>query len=280
MRRILILAACAIVLAACNKDESTFESSVIPIERVCEFRPAPGQFINEGYDATTMEEACAYVQERLSKQQYVSLGGFGGYVVLALKEPLENRGSSGLMIRANATETSNEPAVVWVMEDTNQNNQPDEVWYELRGSESGKAETRQNYAVTYINGDPIRWVDSEGAEGEIAQNEYHEQRYFPAWLEESYTLYGTRLQSKNYDSSGEGTMWVNPPFGWGYVDNYEPSTAPYTAHAISNAMDSKGNAVHLKSVRFVKIQCAIHATSGWLGETSTELNDLYGYQDL
>ena len=32
---------------------------------VVEFLPAPGQFVNEGYTATTMAEACAYAQERL-----------------------------------------------------------------------------------------------------------------------------------------------------------------------------------------------------------------------
>jgi hypothetical protein len=46
---------------------------------------------------------------------------------------------------------------------------------------------------------------------------------------------------------------------------------------ISNAVDSLGNAVTLKSIRFIKIQTAVFQQAGWLNEVSTEVR---GARDL
>jgi len=40
---------------------------------------------------------------------------------------------------------------------------------------------------------------------------------------------------------------------------------------ISNAVDCTGESVELDFIDFVKIQCAVQAKSGWLGELSTEV---------
>ncbi|MBO7330972.1 MAG: cell surface protein, partial [Alistipes sp.] len=49
--------------------------------RVFEYTPAPGQFINEdksGFKGEqTASEAAAYALQRLNAEKYVSLGGFG-----------------------------------------------------------------------------------------------------------------------------------------------------------------------------------------------------------
>ena len=52
-----LMAIAATLLASCNKDE---EETEIQGFKVLEYRPAPGQFINEGFDCQTMEEANAY----------------------------------------------------------------------------------------------------------------------------------------------------------------------------------------------------------------------------
>ena len=46
-----LMAIAATLLASCNKDE---EETEIQGFKVLEYRPAPGQFINEGFDCQTM----------------------------------------------------------------------------------------------------------------------------------------------------------------------------------------------------------------------------------
>lgn len=84
------------------------------------------------------------------------------------------------------------------MQDINGNGQPDDEWYELKGSETGIDGTIQDYEVTYYRPAPrahTPWVDSEGNSGSVDMNAYHGQEYYyPNWIkEDSYTLYGTRL---------------------------------------------------------------------------------------
>lgn len=61
--------------------------------------------------------------------------------------------------------------MVWVMQDVNGNGEPDDEWYELRGSETGKEGTVSGYAVTYYRpagkGMDVQWTDSEGHSGTI-----------------------------------------------------------------------------------------------------------------
>ncbi|WP_337772822.1 PKD-like domain-containing protein, partial [Alistipes sp.] len=106
-------------------------------DRVLEFLPAPGQFVNEkdmaGYTGQkTFEEARLYAENRLKKGEFVSLGNFGGYVILAFDHSVENKGGYDFSIPGNQFEGSNEPGVVWVMQDVNGNGKPDDEWYELR----------------------------------------------------------------------------------------------------------------------------------------------------
>ena len=52
-------------------------TSSASMNKVYEFLPAPGQFVNENYTVTTMAEACTYAEERINQTAYVSLGGIG-----------------------------------------------------------------------------------------------------------------------------------------------------------------------------------------------------------
>ena len=149
---------------------------------VVEYLPAPGQFVNEGYAATTMAEACAYAQARLDNHYFVSLGGFGGYIVVRFVEPVPNSGDYDFGIYSNAFKTSSEPGVVWVSQDLNANGLADDEWFELYGSESEAESTIRNYSVTYSRTDDattIAWRDSAGESGIIERNAAHTQDYFP-----------------------------------------------------------------------------------------------------
>lgn len=131
--------------------------------KVYEFIPAPGQFVNEtntaGYTGTesTQEAAIAYAENRLATTSYVSLGGWGGYIVVGFDHSIENKGGYDFSIIGNAFEGSSEPGIVWVMQDVNGNQLPDDEWYELKGSEYGKNGTIQDYAVTYYRPGGAKW---------------------------------------------------------------------------------------------------------------------------
>ena len=260
--------------------------------KVFEYTPAPGQFINElktgGFDAShnNPEAAITYAEGRLSEGKWISLGGFGGYVVVGFDHSIDNNRSYNLGVVGNAFDGSSEPGIVWVMQDENGNGYPDDTWYELAGSETGKFETYRDYAVTYYRpsgiGMPVQWTDNYGNNGEIDYlAQYHDQDYYyPLWIgDDSYTLKGTRLEARNYDQSGNGTYWVQPHYDWGYVDNFSPTDFNSSDKAnffkISNAIDFEGNPVNLSHIDFVKVQCAVNAKSGWLGELSTEVCGFY-----
>lgn len=263
--------------------------------KVFEYTPAPGQFINElktgGFDAShvTPEAAISYAESRLSEGNWVSLGGFGGYVIVGFDHSIDNSRTYDLGIVSNAFDGSSEPGIVWVMQDENGNGYPDDTWYELAGSETGKFETYRDYAVTYYRPSapkmPVQWTDNYGNNGEIdyLQQFHNQDYYYPLWIgTDSYTLTGTRLEARNYDQSGNGSYWIQPHYDWGYADNFSPSDFNSENKAnlfrISNAIDFEGNPINLSHIDFVKVQCAVNSKSGWLGELSTEVCGFYDYR--
>jgi len=290
-------------LAACNKDETIIEGPTIcpPAYSVTvyEYRPAPGQFINEqpiaGFTGaeTTAEAAVAYAQARLDGHKFVSLGAFGGYIVVGFGVSVPNSGGYDFAIEGNAFDSasgsSNEPGIVWVMPDTNGNGQPDDTWYELRGSETDSPETKRNYSVTYYRpsgaGQPVAWSDSDGKSGTIERIAEHKQdSYYPAWISaDSYTLSGTRLASKSRQDPTTG-HWENEPFAWGYADNAGSDALGSAAPAgsgrsigfkIANAIRDDGSPAGLESIDFIKVQTGIQQQCGPLGELSTEVLGFY-----
>lgn len=256
-------------------------------DRVYEFLPAPGQFVNENYTATTMEEAVQYAEGRLEAQQYVSLGGFGGYIVIGFDHSVENSGSYDFQIIGNSFDGSSEPGIVWVMQDENGNGLPDDTWYELKGSEYGKPETISDYEVTYYRPSapqmPVQWTDNFGNSGEIDYlAAFHRQDYYyPAWVEDdTYVLKGTRLEPRTEMITEN--YWVNNEYEWGYADNFSPidrltDDDNYNAGAnanhfrISDAVTFDGQPANLGYIDFIKVVTGVNVKAGWLGENSTEV---------
>ena len=291
--RVLFIGLFAAITSSCIIDDDYSTPSTNSL-KVYEYTPAPGQFINNleascGFDGTQTlpESAVAYAQNRLDNNRYVSLGAFGGYIVVGFDHKVTNYPQHDFEILCNAFDGSSEPGVVWVMQDENNNGLPDDTWYELAGSETGKEGTIQNYAVTYFRPtdakSAVHWSDNLGNSGEISYlvgGKHSGDTYFPQWIEgESYTLTGTRLQARNYNN---GNTWVNPCYDWGYADNQ--SLEDFSAKGksnrfdISNAIDAKGESVNLGHINFVKVQCAVNAVSGSLGEISTEVCGIYDYK--
>ena len=266
--------------------------------KVLEWMPAPGQFIGETSsvggmtdDILTHDQACRWAEQRLAANHFVSLGAWGGYLVMALDGSISNSGAGyDFAIMGNAIPTSNEPGIVRVMQDVNGNGLPDDEWYELRGSDFDGAGVDRNYRATYYrpagSGMAVQWNDSRGASGVIDYigGTHSQPSYYPAWFASNiYTIYGCRLPARNSQNPVTG-FWTNEPFAWGYVDNLgsdllqggdtESGMGQWVGFKISNAVLPNGTPVSLSHIDFIMVQTAVMAGSGRLGELSTEVAGL------
>lgn len=234
-----------------------------------EYHPAPGQFINKSEgDLASAKSVLA------GKTGLVSLGAFGGYIVLGFEKPVVNKDGDDFVIYNNAFADFAEPGVVWVMEDSNANGLPDDTWYELKGSEYGKSGYIRNYSVTYTKPNPLQaeipWKDNLGKSGTVKVNHFNKQSYFPLWANvDEYTLTGTLLPSIQINLE---SVLNSTAFEKGYADN----AIGKDSFDIADAIDEKGNSVILKNIKFIKVQTGILADLKSLGELSTEIKGVEG----
>ena len=286
------LVAALLVVGGCMSFEGGEGSSedATPKEleyEVLEFLPAPGQFVNEGYSATTMVEACAYAEGRFRNRYFVSLGGFGGYIVVRFKTPILNsEGDYDFGIYGYFHKGNSEPGIVWVSQDANGNGLADDEWFELYGSESDKETTKHNYSITYSRTDDnaqIVWRDSEGVSGTIERNSFHSQDYYPAWVvANEYTLTGTLLPD-NSEWSEKNREWVLHAFEWGYADSFSEidiTTDNANRFRISDAHTASGEPANLAHIDFIKVQSATNVIHPAIGEVSTEVSGFVSYNSV
>lgn len=275
---------------------------------VLEWCPAPGQFIGDTSAGggmtegiTTLQAANRWALERISADEFVSLGAFGGYIIVGFDHSIPARSATyDFSIRGNAylnamtgSGGSNEPGIIYVMQDVNGNGLPDDEWYELSASESGLSTTWHDYAVTYFrpagSAMNVQWTDSHGVIGVVPyMASFHRQPcYYPAWIPaDCYTLRGTRLATRIQQDPTTG-MWNSLPYPWGYADNmgsdlltdndvYSPG-GQVNGFSISRAMLPDGTPIDLKYIDFIKVQTGVCASMSILGELSTEVA---GFTDL
>ena len=283
------------------------------ITRVFEYTPVPGQFINTlpKWDADDTPDSLALKAEKAianNNKGMISLGGYGGYVVLGFDHTIVNTPDScDFKVFGNAFWSASnpnssaskrggscEPGIVMVSVDANKNGLPDDEWYELAGSEYSSTSTIKNYKITYYKPDPnktptpnnsyayltdttyIRWKTNGYGNGYLYKNSFHTQSYWPQWLGDSIVFEGTKLANNYVDESGVGTYYVQYSYPWGYADN-APNTDPMSNMDIAWAIDKNGNKVNLAGIDFIKIYTGVNQYCGWLGETSTEV---MGVEDL
>lgn len=266
--------------------------------QVFSYIPAPGQFVGESEELQAADEqaAIAWAQKTLEKRNYVSLGSFGGFMVVGFDHSVGGQGAEyDFAIEGNSFiakhGASNEPGIVWVMQDVNGNGLPDDVWYELKASEYDRPTSKRNYGVTYYRpsapAQDVVWVDMEGTRGKIDYvKAYHSQPYYyPLWIDaDSYTLYGSFIADRCYFDP-ETNLWQSPPYDWGYADNVGSDTpqgieGQCTGFRIANAVMADGTPVSLEYIDFVKIQAAVQSKMGTLGEMSTEVLGVKDYTIL
>lgn len=292
-----------------NKDEDDV-TELRAVDRILEYMPAPGHQVN-GYsvvgdfirDGATMQEACDSVMRHFERQWMVSLGAQGGYVVAAFDQPIENghfgQGPShicndyDLVVRGNPYSYQSEPGIVWVMEDTNGDGQPNDTWYELAGSEYGTDNHTTGYAITYRrptgSRQDILWTDNQGGSDIVPyMSSWNEHpSYWQDWVGtttmqdaggtfEGRTYEGSRLKD-THSYNAQAGMSMMPPFAWGYADNGGSDCKQSRIHLrLDNAVRADGTAANLSRIHFVKIQTAQTGYTPNLGEISTEVYGIWG----
>lgn len=282
------------------------------ISKVYEFVPAPGQFINSGNsfnDATCLigqggSEGNSQVP---ATANMISLGTFGGYVVVGFDQPIKNDPRNpygvdfsigGNAFKADAKGYWSEPGAVMVMRDDNGNGEPDDTWYELAGSDYWWKTTRRNVTFTYedpgyLSRFSVPYSTSDGFNKALTTNMFHQQPYFPQpenypdvkLVDGKYSVTGTHIKGV-YDRRTPSYIESYRPFGFGYCDNHATNgdistpSNPYYADEngevrdgfdISWAVDKDGKYVDLDEIHFVKIYNCVSEICGWLGESSTEV---------
>ena len=270
-----------------TEDSTTTDEEQILITKVFDYCPAPGQFVNV-YPSYTNGDTQETMNQKVfdaigyDHRGLVSLGGFGGYVVVGFNRSILNGEGVDFRVLGNAFEGNSEPGVVSVMADENGNGLPDDTWYEIAGSEY--ARSVQNYSITYhatpkdhqrvSNGESwcydsehILWTDNEGQTGYVVQNIYHKQNYFPQWIpKDSITFTATKLHDNVALVNG---VFTSTAFAWGYADNV-PNSNTAACFDIDWAVDTNGNPINLPKVDFIRVHTATHQQNGQIGEASTE----------
>ena len=304
-----------VVVNVKGKDEPLEHQSPY-ITKVLEYLPAVGQFTNElpkYVKGDTQEDMNRKALDAIGHNNLgiISLGGFGGYVIVGFDHTIRNvAGKRDFRVLGNAFDAaadasagSSEPGVIMVSYDENKNGKADDAWYEIAGSAHRDASQEpwiakaqaagndvnlyRNYEITYHRpevepkegdyAEYIRWEDNQGNQGFKAKNAYHNQPYYPLWVkEDQLTFKGTCLPQNGIDESGEGTCFVCFRFGFGYADN-DLNTSDGSTIDIDWAMTSDGRKVHLPGIDFIKIYSGVNQENGWIGECSTEVT---GVEDL
>lgn len=268
--------------------DSTYATKMI------ECLPAPGQFV--GSLTVPNETYCVGEDGGM-----VSLGGFGGYIVLEFAKPIVNDPHNpygvdftihGNSFTANLYGVWTEPGAVMVMKDENHNGIPDDTWYELAGSDYYLSTTKKNISMTYYNPHYIKrhtiaYSVSDGTAGAMRTNQFHQQSYFPGDYDfncdrDSITYTGNLIQgcidlsTPNYIENYRAQLF-------GYCDNKgakrDEVRNPYTSTDVNGgdgfdldwAVDKDGNYVQLDTIHWVKIYTSLNQDGGWLGELSTEV---------
>lgn len=258
------------------------------MNKVYEFVPAPGQFVNtlpEWEEGDNAEAMCSKALDLMRGGAFVSLGSYGGYVTVGFETTIVNvDGKRDIYIQGNTFNGAAEPGVVMVSYDINGNGLPDDEWFEIAGSEYKNSVL--NYEITYrrpgsSDGD-IEWTDNQGGSGKVLKNQFHSQPYWPQWLsdEETLSFRGTRLpDNATNQGTDDAPYYVLEAFEYGYADN-QPNLASGEHNDAAKididwAVDANGNPVKMPGVDFVRIYTGVNQYNGWIGECSTEVGCIY-----
>ncbi|SFH82676.1 Prenyltransferase and squalene oxidase repeat-containing protein [Tindallia magadiensis] len=264
--------------------------------KVVDFKPAPGQFTNTNWtDASRL---------RSVPDAGISLGAFGGYVIVEFEEPVKNdpRNPYGMdfTVFGNPFEIAGQPNIYnqepGIVEVSNSLEGP---WYVLAGSEHYQEDTYHDYRVTYTNpkkeeATNVPWQDNKGNQGHVKRTIYNNPMYpdaeaFPNINQDQYTLTGVSILN---DLAGTEVGTRAYQVGFGYADSTPtasgadfqgPPNNPYRlgiqgyggdAMDLRWAVDQQGNPVKVDEIRYVKVYTGVMKHAGSFGEISTEITGI------
>jgi hypothetical protein len=196
-----------------------------------------------------------------------SLGTAPGYEMWPIPST-----TSKITIQGNGFEGWNEPGIVWVQDDENGNNIPDEMWYEVIGGGemyNGKPNTTRRFAIkhfaydgsTNVNeyGQPVGktfWVDNQGRCGVMITGWPDHWGVDPAangvWVMYTGTILSLIPENKS-----------------GYVDCY--NAGQIITVEKSKAVRADGSTANIGNIRFVKVQTGFFSYGHAFGDHSTEI---------
>lgn len=294
---LILILSVGVAFVSCNSDgdDEPLNPGTPSTHRVTlsavDYRPAPGQFVNEmpRYDdGDTPESMNAKALELLNRGSLVSLGALGGEITLTLAEPIfhdANReadfrilGNSYITgVIGDITYGSSEPGIVWVMMDANGNGLPDDTWYRFVGDMSDQIDY---FTITYtpaVNPTSQAWVDwstDTGQRGSLTCNTaYHAHSYFPMWLYDDvdnarFTVSAYALPPNGFLESSSG-LYRQICYR-GFADSF-PNNDPRSAFSLQDAVDINGRPANINRIDFIRITTAVIDSNGPLGEASTEI---------
>ena len=261
------------------------------VNKVYEYMPAPGHQVN-GYTivgdfihgGASMEEACDKVLEHWKKMWSVSMGAQGGYVIAGFDHSVENSGGYDLVVKGNPFSYQSEPGIIWVSQDVNGDGLPNDLWYELAGSEYGTENSTMEYAITYYKPQHPQshtaWKDCFGDTGIVPYMSLWNTHayYWQDWVGGTeHTYFGTRLKD-THTYEGGYTMGYADNQGSDYFKNMDfDDINAMGYYKISNAKTWDGKDAHLQYIDFVKVQTAQTGYSPNLGDISTEVYGIWDY---
>lgn len=292
------------------------------ITKVLDFMPAAGQFTNQLplYEAGDTQEI---MNEKVLKaignnqRSMISLGGFGGYVVVGFDHTIENvPGKRDFRVLGNAFDAADnpdpdapqggscEPGVIRVAYDANKNGVPDEDgWYEIAGSAHEDPTQEWWYEKAKKAGNDVNtWFDYEITyyRPEKEPESAEEWETYIRW-EDNQGNAGYKVKNQHHTQSYyplwaggqitfQGTCLPQNGIDESGTGEYyalyrfrygyadnEVNTREESAIDIDWAVDRKGEKIHLPGVDFIKIYTGVNQENGRLGECSTEIA---GIEDL
>lgn len=300
--KLVVSAIITLLAASCAKNEwvgyyqpkPAVDSSHATVSKILEYNPAPGQFVNETLGSQAQLPSLVHDS---TFSNMVSLGAWGGAITFKFDHSVENLDGADLGIYGNPFSGWDEPGIVMVSQDLNNNGIADDPWYELAGSQYDSATTIHNYRVVYSNPNgsvDVPWKDNQGNSGVVAWVSSHKHNFYPlegaspnfTKNKDSIVFEGSLLR-KTVGSAGLITNQIAKLGWWGYTDTYTTGAGPnnvdnyaankYNSLDIDWARDKNGKKVKLQYIDFVKVYTGQLANAGFLGEVSTEFR---GARDL
>lgn len=265
--------------------------------RVYDYRPAPGTDVNLKphimSSELSQEDVNGVCARALSAGKSVTLGGFGGYIVVGFDHMVVNvPGRSDFAVYSPAKRAA--PGVIQVAYDANSNGVPDDPWYTIQDGEGSLV--GESLSVTYYyspkpvgpqvsapkDGFPnpryIRAVTGVGQEFYIpCKDESPSNEYWPIWLTDSdkeLTYQGRVLSDLvTWEVKSDGTPFnVTQDVVWPgfFADNRQSEESDFEFD-ISDAVTDAGEPALLDGINFIRIYTGVNQQIPFYGGLSTEI---------